>query len=153
MESINLITIKKEVWVEASQETAFHVFTEQIDLWWPRTHHVGSCPMRHVVIEAKPGGRWYTLHEDGSEVNIGYVMVYLPYDQIALAWQINADFKCDPELLTEVTVQFIPDGPTSTKVILTHKDLDKLGSGNKTAESMEMGWGMIMNLYKKQAEQ
>lgn len=151
METINLTAIKKEVTVEASQETAFKVFTEKMDHWWPRTHHVGTCAMLELVLEAKPGGRWYSRHEDGSEVNVGYVLTYQPYDLFTLAWQINGDFKYDPELVTEVEVQFIAEGPKRTVVKFEHKDLQKLGNG-KAVESMDEGWGQIMALYQQQVE-
>ncbi|MDB5118105.1 MAG: ATPase [Mucilaginibacter sp.] len=151
MELINLNTINKEILIEASQETAFKVFTEQMDLWWPRTHHVGNCPMRALVLEARPGGRWYSKHEDDSEADVGYVLTYQPFDLFVLAWQVNGDFKFDPELVTEVEVQFIPEGPKKTRVKLEHKDLQKLG-GSKVIESMDEGWGQIMELYKTQAE-
>jgi hypothetical protein len=45
METMSLTTIKKEVFINASQQTAFNVFTQKMDAWWPRTHHVGGAPM------------------------------------------------------------------------------------------------------------
>ena len=152
METINLTSIKKEVVVEASQQTAFEVFTQKMDLWWPRTHHIGSADMTEMVVEAHVGGRWYSKHADGSEANVGHVLTYQPYDLFILAWQINGDFKCDPDLITEVVTEFIPEGPTTTRVIFEHKDLHLLGSG-KSVESMNEGWGTIMNLYKQAVEQ
>jgi len=152
MQTINLTSIKKEFTVEISQRTAFEVFTNKMDLWWPRTHHIGSSDMTEVVAELKAGGRWYTKHTDGSEAMIGYVQTYQPYSLFVLAWQINGDFKCDPSLTTEVVAEFISEGPKTTRVKFEHKDLHKLGSG-KTVESMDQGWGQIMNLYKQFAEQ
>jgi uncharacterized protein YndB with AHSA1/START domain len=151
METINLTSVKKELWVEASQQTAFEVFTQKMDSWWPRTHHIGACPMTELVVETKPGGRWYSTHEDGSEADIGYVMTYEPYSQFTLCWQVNGDFKFDAGLFTEVQVQFIPEGPNTTRVKMEHKDMQKLG-GSKLIGSMDQGWGMIMERYKKQAE-
>lgn len=152
METISLTSIKKEFTVAATQETAFKVFTEQMDMWWPRTHHIGSADMTEIVVEPYVNGRWYSKHADGSEANIGYVSTYRPYDLFVLIWQINGDFKCDPSLVTEVVTQFIPEGPKATRVRFEHKDLHKLGNG-KSVESMNQGWGMIMELYKKHAEQ
>jgi len=149
METIKLTTIKKEVVVQASQDTAFKVFTEKMDAWWPKTHHVGKCPMVESVLEQKPGGRWYSRHEDGSEVNVGHILTWDPFRQVILAWQIDGNFQYVPELITEVAVDFIPDGPKTTRVILEHRDLQKLMGGAKVVESMDEGWGMIMNLYKK----
>ena len=150
---MTLTTIKKEVLVKASQQTAFNVFTQKMDAWWPRTHHVGSTPMVESVLEQKPGGRWYSRHEDGSEVNVGYISTWDPFGQVVLIWQIDGNFKCDPELVTEVEVNFIPEGPASTRVTLEHRDLQKLAGGAKNVEAMDDGWGMIMELYKGVADE
>lgn len=152
MQTINLTSIKKELTVAAAQATAFKVFTEQMNLWWPSTHHAGKCPMTELVLEARTGGRWYSRHEDGSEVNVGHVMTYQPHDLFILAWQLTADYQFDPELITEVEVQFIPEGPKSTRVKFEHKNLQRLNSA-KAVESMNKGWGDIMKLYKQKAEQ
>ena len=77
---------------------------------------------------------------------------YEPFDLFVLAWQINGDFKCDPNLVTEVVAEFISEGPKTTRVKFEHKDLHKLGNG-KSVESMNEGWGTIMGLYKKEVEQ
>jgi uncharacterized protein YndB with AHSA1/START domain len=147
MNKTTIETIKKELVVEASQEKAFKVFTEKMDLWWPRTHHIGSTPMTEVLLDPGVNGRWYSRHEDGSEVTNGYVMKWLPYELVVLAWQINGDFEFDAGLITEVEVQFIPEGPKQTRVKLEHKNLDRLGGG-KAIESMDRGWGHILELYK-----
>jgi hypothetical protein len=147
MNSLKIEPIKKELIVEASQATAFKVFTEKIALWWPATHHIGKTPMTDIIIEPGVKGRWYSKHEDGSEAEVGYVIQWSPNGLIVLAWQVNGDFKYDPELVTEVEVQFIPEGPKTTRVKFEHKNIDLIG-GNK-AESMDQGWGMILELYKK----
>src|SRR5580704_9837064 len=107
MNKIELASIKKEVVVGASQMNAFKVFTEQMDLWWPPSHHIGQSPLTGTVLEPYVKGRWYTRHEDGSEVNVGYVLEWDPYGLLILIWQINGDYQYDPQLLTEVEVQFI----------------------------------------------
>jgi uncharacterized protein YndB with AHSA1/START domain len=152
MQAINLTSIKKEFTIEASQETAFKVFTEKMDLWWPRQHHIGGTAMTEMVVEPYVNGRWYSKHTDGSEANVGHVLTYQPYGLFVLAWQINGDFKCDPNLITEVVVEFIPEGPKTTRVKFEHRDLQKLAGGTKVIESMDEGWGMIMEQYKNIAE-
>jgi uncharacterized protein YndB with AHSA1/START domain len=151
MQTMQPTTIKKELTVQASQQTAFKVFTEQMDLWWPRTHHTGSTPMTEMVVEAKPNGRWYTKHEDGSENSAGHVIKYEPYDLFVLNWQLGGDFKFHSELVSEVVVQFIAEGPKTTRVRFEHRNLDRIGDG-KTIDSMDQGWSYIMDLYKKVAE-
>ena len=142
--------IKKQIEVDAPQGVAFKVFTENMDTWWPRTHHIGSTPMTALVLETRPGGRWYTLHEDGTEANVGKVLYWQPTERVVLAWQINGDFKYDPELVTEVEIVFIYKGNNKTLVEFEHRDLDRLGEG-KAVESMDRGWGQILELYKKTA--
>jgi uncharacterized protein YndB with AHSA1/START domain len=151
MQPINLTSVKKELVINASQQTAFKVFIEQIHLWWPRSHHTGSADMTGTVIEQKVNGRWYSTHADNTEADIGYVMQYDPYDLLVLAWQLDGDFKCDPTLVTEVVVEFIAEGPQTTLVKFEHQNLHKLNN-DKTALSMNEGWGMILNLYKQQLE-
>ncbi len=36
--------IRKQIHVEAPQERAFRVFTENMMLWWPDAHHIGKSP-------------------------------------------------------------------------------------------------------------
>lgn len=151
MQSPTLNTINKEVLVQASQETAFDVFTKKIDQWWPKTHHVGKCPMVESVLERKPGGRWYSRHEDGSEVTIGKVLTWDPYGLLILAWQIDGNFQYDPQLETEVVVSFIAEDNRTTRVTMEHRDIQKLMGGAKVIENMDEGWGMIMGLYREVA--
>ncbi len=148
MEVINLMNIKKEVMVEASQQIAFEVFTEKMDLWWPKTHHTGSCPMIESILECRPGGRWFSRHEDGSEQNVGHLRIWEPFGRLVLVWQLNGDFKYDPELISEIEVLFVPKGLNSTLVTLEHRNLEKLMGGTKVVESMDSGWNKIMNSYK-----
>ncbi len=107
--------------------------------------------MTQLELEPRENGRWFTKHEDGSEVMIGHVLKYEPYDLFVLSWKINGDFQYDPELVTEVEVHFFAEGPSTTKVKFEHKNLQLLGGG-KAVESMDSGWGMILELYKKVAE-
>lgn len=144
--------IKKELLIAAGQESCFKVFTQKMDLWWPKTHHVGKCAMVEMVLEQGQGGRWYSKHEDGSEVNVGTVLSWNPYDLLVLNWQIDANFQYDPGITIEIEVQFISEGPKTTRVLMEHKDLDRLGEGGKAIESMDEGWGMILNLYKNTVE-
>src|SRR5450631_2477411 len=121
--------IKKELFLEASQETCFNVFTKKMDAGWPGTHHVGNAPLLETVLEPKEEGRWYTKHEDGSEKTIGHVLTWDPYGQLVLNWQIDGNYQCDPELRTEVEIRFIAEGPARTRVKFEHRDLDKLAGG------------------------
>ena len=153
METSTITSIKKEILVGTSQETAFKVFTEKMDLWWPKTHHVGKTPMTGSVLEPGTNGRWYTTHEDGCEMNVGHVLNWNPYSLLVLNWQLGADYQFHPELVTEVEEQFIPQNNQSTLVKFEHKNLHRIGEDGKAVNEMDGGWGYILDLYKKIAEQ
>jgi hypothetical protein len=53
------------------------------------------------VLEQKQGGRWFSRHEDGSEVNVGYVLNGVPHAKLILVWQIAGNFQCVPKLITK----------------------------------------------------
>jgi hypothetical protein len=124
-----------------------------MDLWWPKTHHVGKTPLVESVLEPGTNGRWYSKHEDGSEINVGYILSWNPFGRLVLVWQVNGDFQYDPNLITEVEIKFIDEGPKKTRVQMEHRDLDKLTGGTKVIEDMDKGWEYIMNLYKGVADE
>ena len=103
--------VRKELMINASQRRAFQAFTEQMDLWWPRSHHIGKSEMKEAVLETKQGGRWYEVGVDGTECNWGKVLVWNPPHKLVLAWQITAEWQYDPNFLTEVEVNFSEKGP------------------------------------------
>jgi hypothetical protein len=70
---------------------------------------------------------------DGSECDWGRVAAWDPPDRVVLLWQIGADWKMDPNLVTEVEVRFTEDGAGRTRVELTHGHLERYG---EQAEAM-----------------
>jgi uncharacterized protein YndB with AHSA1/START domain len=119
--------VKKQLVVNASQARCFSVFTDGIDRWWPREHHIGSAPLAREVLEPRPGGRWYGLSADGTECEVGKVLVWEPPSRLVLAWQITADWKYDASFVTEVEVVFTALGPKQTRVDFEHRDLERYG--------------------------
>src|SRR5689334_7019857 len=120
--------IHKTITVETSQARAFRTFTDGIDRWWPREHHIGTSPMKKLILEGKAGGRWYAISEDGSECDTGKVLAWEPSGRVLLAWQITAEWKYDPNFSTEVEVTFIPEGASRTRVELEHRQIERFGS-------------------------
>jgi uncharacterized protein YndB with AHSA1/START domain len=146
--------VRKEIVVEAPQERAFRVFTEGLDRWWPRAHHIGKAELKEAVLEPRAGGRWYERGIDGSECLWGKVLVYEPPRRLVLAWQLNAQWQYDETLSTEVEVRFTAEGPRRTRVELEHRDLERFGSQmdavRKAFESPD-GWTGILAEYAKRA--
>ena len=57
--------VRKSVRVNASIERAFSVFVEQMETWWPATHHIGKTPFEAIFVEPRVGGRWYERNVEG----------------------------------------------------------------------------------------
>ena len=134
-----MISVKKQIVVETSQQRAFRVFTDGIDRWWPREHHIGASPLERMIVEPRTGGRWYSVCKDGSEVDVGRVVAWEPPSRLVLTWQITAQWQYDPAFSTEIEVGFIAETPRRTRVELEHKQIERYGADSevvrKTFES------------------
>lgn len=147
--------VRKTIFVEAPQALAFDVFTGGIGRWWPSSHKIGPADLDKPIIEPHAGGRWYELDVDGSQCEIGKVAVWEPPARLVLTWQLTAEFKFDPNLVTEVEVQFTPEG-SGTRVNLEHRHLERLGSTAETLrEAIDApgGWSGLLQLYAQAASE
>jgi hypothetical protein len=70
--------VRKSVVVKAPVERAFSVFVEQMETWWPATHHIGKTPFEAIFVEPMVGGRWYERDVDGKQVDWGKVLAWDP---------------------------------------------------------------------------
>jgi uncharacterized protein YndB with AHSA1/START domain len=146
--------VRRSVFVNCSLEHAFAVFTSGFDRWWPKTHSVGSARQRAALIEPKAGGRWYEVGEDGSETQWGKVMVWEPPHRLVLIWSVDADWKCDPDLHTEVEVRFTPEGD-GVRVDLEHRNLEAFGARAEEVKAKidnPNGWGGLLKMFAAEAE-
>jgi uncharacterized protein YndB with AHSA1/START domain len=144
--------VRRSITVAAPRERAFDVFTASFGRWWPPSHKIGSAALKPAVIEPRAGGRWYEVGEDGSECQWGDVLVWEPPARIVLAWRIGANWRFDPDLLTEVEVRFIPAGEGTTTVELEHRKLENMGAAMETARAAfesERGWNVILASYQR----
>jgi len=153
--TIEIAPVRKSVVVDASPSQAFAVFTAGIDRWWPKSHGIGATPIRESVIEPFVGGRWYTRHEDGSDIVIGHVRVWQPAERLVVSWEVSADWKPDPRpaFTSEVEVRFAADAGGGTRVELEHRNFESLGaaSGEKMRKGVDGGWPHLLDLYAKEA--
>jgi len=142
------VAVRKSVTVAAPIALAFEVFTARIETWWPMaSHHIGDADCAAVVIEPRSGGRWYERGVDGVECVWGQVLVWEPDRRVVLVWQLNAQFKFDPTLHTEVDVRFTAIDDRTTRVDLEHRGLEAYGAdamAMREAFGSPNGWnGML----------
>jgi hypothetical protein len=63
----DLNSIQRVLSVDAPQNLAWRVFTEQMRTWWPLAmYKLGKANAVDAVIEPRVGGRWYERGDDGS---------------------------------------------------------------------------------------
>jgi len=154
-QTITPAAVRKTLVVQASPETAFKVFTDGFDRWWPRSHHIGKAELAKAIMEPRAGGRWYEVCVDGSECEWGDVLTWDPPRRLVLAWRLNAQWMYDPDLLTEVEVQFVPVADGQTRIDFEHRGFERMGAGGEAARAGvdgPEGWGAILAEFKAAAE-
>lgn len=131
-------SVRKAITVRATRERAFTVYAERFGTWWPKEHHIGAVDLADAVIEPKVGGRVYERGVDGSECDWGQVMVYDPPERLVHTWQLQGDFKYDPDpgKASEVEIRFVAVDADTTRIELEHRLFERHGAG---AEAVRNG--------------
>jgi len=151
--------VHKAVRVQAPIEHAFSVFVEQMETWWPATHHIGSTAFEAIFVEPRVGGRWYERDVDGKLTDWGKVLAWDPPHLVTLSWHVGPghdqpEWVCDPdpEKASEVEIRFTAEGPQTTLVELEHRKLERHGEGYEQLRALFDGpgaWSTILDLYAK----
>jgi uncharacterized protein YndB with AHSA1/START domain len=152
--TITIAPVRKSIRVKASQAHAFEVFTSRLGRWWPHKGSIGSAPMKAMVMETRLGGRWYELGEDGSEADVGKIMLWDPPHRFVVSWDINSSWKPDLTVSSEVEVRFRADGPDATLVELEHRKFEQMGeeAGEKMRRDVDGGWPGMLEHFRTEAE-
>jgi uncharacterized protein YndB with AHSA1/START domain len=148
--------VRKMIRVRADAARAFRVFTEEMDTWWPRTHHIGSAPMKRIVVEGRPMGAIYTEQEDGNICRWAAVLAWEPPHRFVMAWQVSPSWQFEPDLnkCSEVEVNFTPADDGTTLVELEHRGLQRHGGAcarMREQVNSEGGWGALLVLFAAQS--
>ena len=152
---VQRLLVLKSLIVNAPQDHVFRTFTERIDTWWPRAHHIGGKQPFTAIVEPRKGGRWFERAADGSECDWGRVLDWDPPKHVRLSWDIDADWKYREGFGTEVDVSFIPEGPERTRVVLEHRKLERFGDKAQMMRELfnaEDAWMGTLRALAKAAE-
>jgi uncharacterized protein YndB with AHSA1/START domain len=129
--------------VDAPIDHAFRVFTEGIGSWWDPNHHILEAELAEMVFEPRVGGHIIDRGTDGSECRWARVLAYDPPSRVSFSWDINLrwQLETDPVKTSEIEVTFTEDGPGRTRVVLTHRHLDRHGEGwEAMRDAVGSGW-------------
>ena len=146
--------VRKTVRVKAPIARAFDVFTSGLSRWWPHDHGVGKKPVQKVLMEPRLGGRWLEISEDGTETSVATITLWEPPHRLVMVWQVNAQWKPDPAMKSEVDVRFTADGPDATLVALLHHKFETMGAeaGASMRNDVDRGWPGLIERYAQEAE-
>jgi uncharacterized protein YndB with AHSA1/START domain len=149
---VSIAPVVKAVRVALPPQRAFEVFTDGISHWWAKGTTIGKEPHVAIVIEPQAGGRWFERDANGAECDWGKVLAWEPPHRLLLGWQLDARFRYDPAVLTEVELSFVADGD-GTKVTLEHRNLERFGADAGTVrESIGKGWPTHLDAFAAYAD-
>jgi uncharacterized protein YndB with AHSA1/START domain len=145
-------TVRTSIVVDTPIDKAFSVFTDDIGSWWPPEHHL--APIVEMVFEPRVGGHIYDRLKDGGESHWSRVLVYEPPNRIVFSWDVSPQWQIEsnPDKTSEVEVRFIAEGPSTTRVELAHRDLDRHGEGwqqMRDAVSSDGGWPLGLGRFNQ----
>lgn len=142
--------ILKSARVRAAPAKAFEAFTAGMARWWNPAYSINPTrsPIAQVVIEPRAGGRWYEKGADGSECDWGRVLVWEPPRRLVMDWQVDTEYKFNPELHTELEIRFKAAGNGETEVTLEHRNLERFGrAAAEHRVKFDGGWAGLLERY------
>lgn len=143
MTIIDDTTVRVAIDVNAPLRRAFHVFTAEIGTWWDKDKHILQAPLAEMVFEPFVGGHIIDRGTDGSECRWARVLAYEPPQRVCFSWDITTSWQIEtnPDRASEVEIVFTEIDPTHTKVVLTHRHLNRHGEGwQGMRDAVAGGW-------------
>ena len=142
---LHATSVTTAVDVQTSIEHAFRVFTDGIGSWWNPEHHILQADLAEMVFEPHVGGHIIDRGTDGSECRWARVLAYDPPRRVCFSWDINLHWQLepDPAKTSEVEVTFTAEEPSRTRVVLTHRHLERHGQGwEQMRDAVSSGWSL-----------
>jgi uncharacterized protein YndB with AHSA1/START domain len=142
-------TIHKEIFVEASPETAFRVFTEAFAEWWPLDKYgIFQEDAETVILEGEVGGHVIEKAKDGRETIWGEVLDFEVASRVRFTWHPGRAGDDEP---TEVEVTFTAD-KDGTLVVLEHSGWETLSDERRAGRvGYDNGWPGVLAAYREAA--
>jgi uncharacterized protein YndB with AHSA1/START domain len=130
--------------VRASPDTAFTLFTSEIDAWWRRSSRHRSAPAASIV--RFEDDRLVEVSDDGS-TELGRVLAWEPGIRLILAW-LGPHWA--PAEHTEVEITFEPEGD-GTRLTIEHRGWTDVQTGSAAAAVIGLWWGDLLAGYTYRA--
>ena len=119
--------------VALDPDTAFEVFTGEIDTWWRHDPRYRVSDEKRLRFEPGEGGRLVADRESGAARVIGRVLVWKPPDRLVFEWKAR---NFAPDEVTEVEVRFEAT-ESGTRVTLEHRGWDAVRADHPARHGLE----------------
>lgn len=139
-----LAPVVSRIEVACDQKTAFTIFVEQMDSWWPldkrsMSMHQGQVP-KALHVEPRPGGRIVEIARDDAEHHWGTFNRLDRYDFVSMDFHMGLP----AETASLVEVRFTPADGGRTVVELTQSNWEAFGDlAEMMRGSYGSSWGLI----------
>lgn len=137
--------IRKTLTIPLTPDTAFDLFVNRMDSWWPKETHSLAAGKKQgdkarIRVEPRVGGRVMETDPDGSEAAWATITAWQPGAHFAMRWYVGRD----PSEATLVDIRFAAVD-TGTRVDLTHSGFDILGTdAERLCANYTQGWDMVL---------
>lgn len=147
---MSIAPVLHSVEVKAPPARAFDLFTAHMGKWWPKGKTIAPHPHADIVMEPRSGGRWYERDAEGNETPWGRVLAWEPPGRVLLGWQLNAQWRYDPDFLTELELSFAALSGGGTRVTLEHRNLERYGAdAEEYAGKVRGGWPIFVGHFAR----
>ena len=139
----SIAPIVKTVSVDASPDTAFRLFTDEISSWWPLdTHSVGGDKATGIRVDGRVGGLIEELGIEGPQRIWGTITDWEPPSRFSFTFHPGVS----PDQAGSVTVRFSPSDTGST-VELTHAGWESNATGQAKRANYDSGWDVVLGAF------
>ena len=147
--------VRKTVRVKAPIAHAFEVFTSGLTRWWPhdsRRRQEADRESSDGAAARRPlAGNLGRRH---ARRRVATITLWEPPHRLVMLWQVNAQWKPDMAMKSEVDVRFTADGPDATEVELVHHKFETMGAeaGASMRNDVDRGWPGLIERFAQEAE-
>lgn len=137
-------SIHKSITVHCDVATAFRVWTESLNTWWPKDHTRSGDAHTTIVLEPQVGGRLFERTSQGIEHDWGEVTTWEPPHHFAYHWFLGSG----PTQPTHVEIHFHHAGPNLTRIEVNHRGPELLGElWQRNSPRYDASWDVVLGAY------
>lgn len=135
--------VRKTIQIKRPPAQAFHIFTDELALWWPLNQHsvAAQAGQRPAALSAHlmTGGEIWETDHTGQRHLWGSFTTFDTPRRLALNWHVG----CAPELATLIGITFRA-APGGSEATLVHDGWAVLGAdATATRSHYDQGWDHI----------